>query len=82
MPGEYDDQLKWPTNARFTVELINQTGGENVRHSRTLNWNKSTAKYDLVSPIHPSFLEHSSLFKNDTLYFKSVISFLLLLTHV
>ena len=26
MPGEYDDQLKWPANAKFTIELINQTG--------------------------------------------------------
>ena len=41
MPGEYDDQLKWPANAKFTVELINQTGGENVRHSRTLELEKT-----------------------------------------
>ena len=72
MPGEYDDRLKWPANAKFTVELINQTGGENVRHSRTLDWTKPTGKYSRVSNIHQSFLEHSKLnsfLKNDTLYF-------------
>ena len=72
MPGEYDDQLKWPANAKFTIELINQTGGENVRYSRTLDWKKPTGKYNRVSYIHHSFLEHSKLnsfLKNDTLYF-------------
>ena len=72
MSGEYDDQLKWPANAKFTVELINQTGGENVRHSTTLDWKKPTGKYNLVSYIHKYFLEHSKLnsfLKNDTLYF-------------
>ena len=63
MSQEFDDQLKWPAKARFTVELINQTGGENGRHSRTLIWKKL---------INQSFLEHyklNSFFKNDTLYF-------------
>ena len=72
MSGEYDDQLKWPANAKFTVELINQTGGENVRYSRTLDWEKPTGKYKRVSYISQSFLEHSKLnsfLKNDTLYF-------------
>ena len=71
MPGEYDDQLKWPANAKFTVELINQRGGENVRYSRTLDWKKPTGKYNRVSYIL-SFLEHTKLnsfLKNDTLYF-------------
>ena len=72
MPGEYDDQLKWPANAKFTVELINQKGEENVRHSKTLYWNKPTTQYKYVSYIHPSFPEHSKLnsfLNNDTLYF-------------
>ena len=72
MPGEYDDQLKWPANAKFTVELIDQNGPMNVRHSKTLNWKKTTRKYNLVSTIHPSFLERfipTSFIKNDTLYF-------------
>ena len=30
IPGEYDDQLKWPARAKFTIELINQQGGENA----------------------------------------------------
>ena len=72
MSGEYDEQLKWPANAKFTVELINQKGGENTSHSRTLEWKKTTTKYNRVSTIHHSFLEHSKLnsfLKNDTLYF-------------
>ena len=72
MSGEYDDQLKWPANAKFTVELINQTGGENGRHSKTLDWKKPSAKCYYVNHIHRSFLDHSKLnsfLKNDTLYF-------------
>ena len=72
MSGEYDDQLKWPAYAKFTVELINQIGGENVRHSSTFDWDKPTTKYNTVAEIHESFLEHSKLnsfLKNDTLYF-------------
>ena len=72
MPGEYDNQLKWPANAKFTVEVINQTGGENVRYSRTLNWKKPTEKYKGVYYSYRYFLEHSKLnsfLKNDTLYF-------------
>ena len=30
IPGDYDDQLKWPAKAKFIIELINQQGGENV----------------------------------------------------
>ena len=69
MSGEYDDQLKWPTNAKFTVELINQKGGENIRHSSTLKWKKHNY---YVGCIHQSFLEHSKLhsfLNNDTLNF-------------
>ena len=72
MSGEYDNQLKWPAKAKFTVELINQTGGENVRHSKTWDWKKPTEKYKRVYFIYPYFLEHSKLnsfLKNDTLYF-------------
>ena len=72
MSGEYDEQLNWPANAKFTVELINQTRGENVRHSRTLEWKKTTGKYNRLFIVHQSFLEHSKLnsfLKNDTLYF-------------
>ena len=70
--GEYDDQLKWPAKAKFTVELINRTGGENVRHSSTSDWKKPTGKYDRVTSISQNFLEHSKLngfLKNDTLDF-------------
>ena len=71
MSGEYDDQLKWPAKAKFTVELINQMGGENIRRSRTLNWKKSTKEY-YHEYVCFYFLEHSKLrsfLNNDTLYF-------------
>ena len=37
MPGEFDDQLKWPTTAKFTIELINQLGGKNATCTTLVN---------------------------------------------
>ncbi len=31
MPGEFDEDLKWPTSANFTVELVNVKGGKNAK---------------------------------------------------
>ena len=43
MPGEHDSQLKWPASAKFTIELINQQGGENVVcTTSTQDWEKVT----------------------------------------
>ena len=39
MKGEYDDQLKWPVTARFTLELINHfEGGENKKCTLIETW--------------------------------------------
>ena len=75
MPGKFDDQLKWPAKAMFTIELINQQEGENASDFKELNWEKpSTAYYYLGSfyRILGGFLEHSKLMNflfNDTLSF-------------
>ena len=75
MPGEYDDQLKWPAKAKFTVELINQKGGENASHNITATWTLPDSEYEHVSELNRicgGFIEHSQLhsfLKNNTLYF-------------
>ena len=78
MPGEYDGLLKWPANAKFTVELIHQYGGENASGtSAETTWNKPRA-ITRVKRIFGDkcgtygFIEHSKLgafLFNDTLYF-------------
>ena len=74
-PGEYDDQLKWPAKATFTVELINQRGGGNASHSITITWNQPTSKYKDTygfGRIHFGFIELSKICNflyNNTLYF-------------
>ena len=43
MPGEFDEELKWPVSAKFTVEVINQEGGQNAkRTSDKITWDKQT----------------------------------------
>ena len=75
MAGEYDDQLKWPIKAKFTVELVHQKGGRNASHSITETWNRTTLKYmhiNMFERIHGGYTEHSKLFNflnNDTLHF-------------
>ena len=78
MPGEFDDQLKWPAKAKFTIELVNQQGGENASHTVELRWSHPITKYKGLGSVAdycriPSgFVEHAELvnyLKNDTLYF-------------
>ena len=45
--GEFDDNLKWPARATFTIELINQRGGENISNSETVEW---------IRPTHPIYI--------------------------
>ena len=70
MPGEYDDQLKWPANAKFTIELINQQGGENISLTGIIwKWEKP------IKNIRLNFFHivtHHDVYRfldNDTLYF-------------
>ena len=46
MEGEYDDQLKWPVTAKFTIELINHfQGGNNMKVTQTATWKKPIISY-------------------------------------
>ena len=47
--GEFDDQLKWPAKAEFTVELVKQRGGQNVKCSHQTEWVKPTLLEQMVS---------------------------------
>ena len=75
MPGEYDDQLKWPASVKFTIELLNQQGGENASCSERWKWSKPANAYKYIGGFDQSsggFLKQSKLndfLKNDTLYF-------------
>ena len=71
MSGENDNELQWPASAKFTIELINQHGGENARYSQTWRWDKPNTKYCVIGWLR-YFLKHcelKSFLKNDTLYF-------------
>ena len=71
MPGEYDDQLQWPARAKFTIELINQQGGESaVPPKDTRVWNKPEEESNIASGTH--ILKTSKLgdfLVNNTLHF-------------
>ena len=75
MPGEFDDHLIWPASASITIELINQTGRENVSCCVAWKWEKPSRKREYIGGfcrIDGGFLEHTKLksfLKNDTLYF-------------
>ena len=78
MPGEFDDQLKWPAKAKFAIELINQQGGENATSTTLVDIERSTTPYKFLASFqritiggYHAFLEHSLLHKfliNDTLH--------------
>ena len=80
IPGEYDDQLIWPARAKFTIELINQQGGENAFHTtKEMTWEQpeqGSLQLFCFSRVGSSqtcyFIEHSKLDDfhfNDTLHF-------------
>ncbi len=62
-PGNYDDQLKWPAKAQFTVELINQQGGENAVCTKTAIWDMPIDNEHIASlkRISGGFIEHYKL---------------------
>ena len=71
MPGEYDSHLKWPAKASFTLELIHQKGGANVKYNTAIKkWDKPKLNFEFLS-IFPltmvnntyCFIEHSQLKK-------------------
>ena len=78
LPGEFDDQLKWPAKAKFTIELVNQCGNNNVIAGGCNSWVKPQTKI-YISSFHCTtingfhhFIEHSQLgdfLVDDTLHF-------------
>ena len=76
MPGEFDDQLKWPAKANFTIELVNPLGGENATCTTLVDIERPTTNHKFLAYIERiggrAFLENSLLYKflsNDTLHF-------------
>ena len=81
MLGEFDDQLKWPAKAKFTIELINQQGGQNESSICQAVWNKPIYIDNSVSvkPLGHGFLDHINLWlflNNDTLSFNVCVKVL------
>ena len=67
LPGEFDGQLKWPVKAKFTLELVNQYGNNNVIAEACDSWGKSNIR-KAITYFHPvtiggldPFIEHSQL---------------------
>ncbi len=41
IPGEFDDELKWPVNVAYTIEVINQQGRQNAKCSKDrMTWDR------------------------------------------
>ncbi len=41
IPGEFDEELKWPVNVQYTIEVINQQGGQNAkRNGDRMMWDR------------------------------------------
>ncbi len=69
MPGEFDDQLKWPAKVKFIVEVINQQGGNNMIYASILNLGKTNYKYHHKHYFVVSHSKIQEFLANDTLYF-------------
>ena len=79
IPGDYDDQLKWPARAKFTIKLINQQGRENATSTTDIiTWKRPVTAsrlgnvYRIKIGFGYYFIEHSKLgdfLVNDTLHF-------------
>ncbi len=84
MPGEYDSLLRWPAKASFTLELIHQRGGKNVKYNTAMKkWEKPELNFKCLS-VFPftevnnsyCFLEHNKLgdfLVDDTLKFFTTV---------
>ena len=82
MKGEYDDQLKWPFQGKFTIQLLSQNGDENHR-SGTVTFDADTPDIYCNRVVdgercqygwgRPTFIAHTKLkpryLQNDCLKF-------------
>ena len=82
MAGEYDEGLKWPVEATFTVGLICKSRQRNVEHFNKVRWDRPKTQYlekgefgklqVLISALYFQFIKHSLLrdfLINDNLHF-------------
>ena len=77
MPGEFDEDLKWPVPAAVTVGLENQEDGRNVEICEIVCWTKPNTKYQKLITfygfnLYALFIKHSDLspyLVNNTLHF-------------
>ena len=49
MPGKYDHLLVWPAKASFTLELVNQRGGENALAEVEGEWKRPSRQFSIAS---------------------------------
>ena len=78
LPGEFDGDLKWPVKAKFTIELVNQHGNNNVIAEVCDSWDKQNSRrfilnvHRITIGVYSHFIEHSQLgdfLEGDTLHF-------------
>ena len=84
MQGEFDEDLKWPVEATFTIALLNQQKGEDKKCTVSkMKWRKPKSKCFSLTPFDKHsipwgkmkvnfFIENSKLknfLHNDTLHF-------------
>ena len=48
MAGEFDEDLKWPVEAKFTVGLINQREGRDAEYTECVRWDKPKTRYQCL----------------------------------
>ena len=70
VPGEFDSQLNWPAKVSFTIQLINQHGGQNAVCDTEIAWIKPTHKNSIAIPANLVDISKLHYFlDNETLYF-------------
>ena len=82
MAGEYDEGLKWPVQATFTVGLISQSKQRNVEYSKQVRWDRpnkgpyeeigSFGLFVFLGTKMGEYIKHSELIDfliNDNLHF-------------
>ena len=78
LQGECDDQLIWPAKAKFTLKLVNQKRGDDIKTEILKEWTKPS-KQNFLGSFHCLYAGIYSAFKmlcnideylyNDSLYF-------------
>ena len=75
LPGEFDDQLKWPAKAEFKIKLIGQLRIFNTTSVLQLKWNKPRfyTQIGVFNHLGVGFLENNTIglrLQNDCLVFE------------